>query len=526
MTTTSRTMVHNWEPGSEGDPRRNLTLAVLCLSLFMVVLGNTVLNVAIPTLVRELGASSSQLQWIVDAYALVFAGLLFTGGAIGDRFGRKGSLNVGLVIFATGSLIAAFGGSADMLIAGRAVMGMGAALVMPSTLSILTNVFPPQERAKAIGVWAGVAGAGGAIGPIVSGVLLEHFWWGSIFFLNIPVVVLALVGGWFLVPTSSDPAQAKLDLAGAALSIGAVGSLIYAIIEAPEQGWTSTNTLLWFGIALIFGLAFAARELTADAPMLDLRYFKRRGFSGGSLAISLMFFGMFGMFFILTQYLQLVRGWSALGSGVRTLPFAITIMIVAPMSARFAARFGAKRVVSLGVLIAGSGLLLLSRAGVATPYGYLAVALVVLAIGMGLTMAPSTASIMSSLPLAKAGVGSAMNDTNRELGGAIGVAVLGSILVTRYASTLGDSLTGAPPAVAAAAEQSLGAALAVAQQTNQPAIAVAARQAFVDAMGLALTVGAVIAVLASVLVFMVLPSHVGPSEEQERYGTHEADDLH
>jgi hypothetical protein len=340
------------------------------------------------------------------------------------------------------------------------------------------------------------------------------------------VVVLALVGGWFLVPTSSDPAQAKLDLAGAALSIGAVGSLIYAIIEAPEQGWTSTNTLLWFGIALIFGLAFAARELTADAPMLDLRYFKRRGFSGGSLAISLMFFGMFGMFFILTQYLQLVRGWSALGSGVRTLPFAITIMIVAPMSARFAARFGAKRVVSLGVLIAGSGLLLLSRAGVATPYGYLAVALVVLAIGMGLTMAPSTASIMSSLPLAKAGVGSAMNDTNRELGGAIGVAVLGSILVTRYASTLGDSLTGAPPAVAAAAEQSLGAALAVAQQTNQPAIAVAARQAFVDAMGLALTVGAVIAVLASVLVFMVLPSHVGPSEEQERYGTHEADDLH
>ena len=523
MTTTTRTMVRNWEPGTDGDPRRNLTLAVLCLSLFMVVLGNTVLNVAIPTLVRDLQATSSQLQWIVDAYSLVFAGLLFTGGALGDRFGRKGSLNVGLCIFAVGSLIAAFGGTSEFLIAGRAVMGMGAALVMPSTLSILTNVFPPQERAKAIGVWAGVAGAGGAIGPIVSGLLLEHFWWGAIFCLNIPVVILALVGGWFLVPTSSDPAQAKLDLAGAALSIGAVGSLVYAIIEAPAHGWTSTTTLLWFGVALIFGLAFAARELTADAPMLDLRYFKRRGFSGGSLAISLMFFGMFGMFFVLTQYLQLVRGWTALSSGVRTLPFAVTLMVVAPMSARFAARFGAKRVVSLGVLVAGVGLLLLSRAQVTTAYAYLVVALVVLAVGMGLTMAPSTASIMSSLPLAKAGVGSAMNDTNRELGGAVGVAVLGSILATRYSAALGSALPGLPPAVATAAEQSLGAALAIARQTNQPALADAARQAFVDAMSVSLTVGAVIAVIASVLVFLVLPSHVGPSEEQDRYGTHEAD---
>ena len=523
MTTTNRTMVQNWVPGTEGDPRRNLTLVVLCLSLFMVVLGNTVLNVAIPTLVKDLGASSQQLQWIVDAYSLVFAGLLFTGGAIGDRFGRKGALNVGLVVFAAGSTIAAFGGAAAPLIAGRAVMGMGAALVMPSTLSILTNVFPPQERAKAIGIWAGVAGAGGAIGPIVSGFLLAHFWWGSIFILNLPVVVLALVGGWFLVPTSSDPEQAKLDLPGAALSIGAVGSLVYAIIEAPDQGWTSTTTLVWFGAAVLFGIAFAARELTATAPMLDLRYFRRRGFTGGSLAISMMFFGMFGMFFVLTQYLQLVRGWSALEAGFRTLPFAVTIMFVAPMSAKLATNLGAKKVVSTGVAVAGLGMLLLSRCGITTNYLYIAGSLVVLAGGMGLTMAPSTASIMSSLPLAKAGVGSAMNDTNRELGGAIGVAVLGSILATHYASSLTDALKGAPPAVAAAASKSLGAALAISEKARMPQLAAAAKQAFVDSMGLALTVGAVVAFAASVIVFLVLPEHVGSSEEQDRYGGHEVE---
>lgn len=524
MTTPSRTTVRNWEPGAAADPRRNLTLTVLCLSLFMVVLGNTVLNVAIPTLVKELGASSQQLQWIVDAYALVFAGLLFTGGAIGDRFGRKGALNVGLLVFATGSLVAAFGGSAGMLIAGRAVMGLGAALVMPSTLSILTNVFPPEERAKAIGVWAGVAGAGGAIGPIVSGFLLAHFWWGSIFFLNIPVVALALVTGWSLVPTSSDPDQAKLDLAGAALSIGAVGSLIYAIIEAPDRGWTSPTTLVWFGAAVVFGIAFAARELTADAPMLDLRYFGRRGFSGGSLAISMMFFGMFGMFFVLTQYLQLVRGWSALNAGFRTLPFAVTIMFVAPMSARLAGSFGARRIVSTGVAVAGLGMLLLSRSGTTTAYAYLAVSLVVLAAGMGLTMAPSTASIMSSLPLAKAGVGSAMNDTNRELGGAIGVAVLGSIVATRYAAALAPAIRSAPPAAAAAASKSLGAALAVADQAGVPQLAAAARQAFVEAMGLALTVGAAVAFVAAVAVYLVLPAHVAASEDQDRFGAHESDD--
>lgn len=518
------THVSNWRPGEEPDPRRFLSLSVLCLSLLMVVLGNTVLNIALPTLVRELRATDQQLQWMVDAYALVFAGLLFTGGALGDRFGRKGALNIGLVVFGVGSVIAGVGTTSGQIIAGRAVMGVGAAFVMPSTLSILTNVFPPEERARAIGIWAGVAGAGGAIGPIVSGFLLEHTWWGSIFFINLPVVVVALVAGWFLVPTSRDTDHVGLDIPGALLSIGAVGALVYGIIEAPQRGWGDPATLVAFGVAAVFGAAFAVRELRTPAPMLDLRYFRRRGFTGGSVAISMMFFGMFGMFFILTQYLQLVKGWSSLSTGVRTLPFALTMMVAAPSSAPLAERLGTKRVVTTGITVAAIGMFLMSRMTPETGYLAIAASLVVLAAGMGLTMAPSTAAIMSSLPLGKAGVGSAMNDTNRELGGALGVAVLGSILASRFREQLGDAVAGLPEAAAGAARSSLGGALRVAEELGEPRLADAARHAFTDSMAVALTVGASVALLAAVIVAFVMPQHLGRSEEQARYGSSEVDD--
>ncbi|MGH2685866.1 MAG: MFS transporter, partial [Actinomycetota bacterium] len=455
------------------------TLAVLCLSLLMVILGNTVLNVAIPTLIRVLEASDRDVQWMVDAYSLVFAGLLFTAGALGDRFGRKGALNVGLVVFGAGSLFAGLGDGTTEIIAARAVMGVGAALVMPSTLSILTNVFPPHERARAIGMWAGVAGAGGAIGPITSGFLLEHFWWGSIFFLNLPVVVLALASGYLLVPTSRDPDQARLDFLGAGLSIGAISSLVYGIIEAPQRGWVDGETLVAFGLAVVFGVLFGWWELRNREPMLDLRYFRRRGFSGGSIAVSMMFFGMFGMFFLMTQYLQLVKGWSALSTGVRTLPFALTMMVTAPSSARIAERVGTRNTVCTGIGVAALGFVVMAQADVQTSYWYIALALVILAAGMGLTMAPSTASIMASLPLGKAGIGSAMNDTNRELGGALGIAVLGSILVSRYTAGLDEVLRAFPETVQDAARSSLGGAIGVAGPGSP--LAAAARSAFSDA---------------------------------------------
>ncbi|MCU1461152.1 MAG: drug resistance transporter, EmrB/QacA subfamily [Acidimicrobiales bacterium] len=510
------------------DDRRWWTLAVLCLSLLMVIMGNTVLNIALPRLVVDLRATNSQLQWMVDAYSLVFAGLLFTSGALGDRFGRKGALQIGLVVFGTGSALAALSTRPWQIIACRALMGAGASLVMPSTLSILTNVFPRHERARAIGIWAGVAGAGGAIGPVTSGWLLEHFWWGSVFFLNIPVVILALVAGKFLVPTSKDPRDVPLDLVGAGMSILAVSSLVYGIIEAPQRGWTDSRIVGSFAVSAVVFLAFAAWELRVEHPMLDLRFFKRRGFSGGAIAISMVFFGMFGMFFLLTQYLQLVRGYNPLQTGIRTLPFAATMMIAAPSSARVAERIGTKATVTLGLIVAGTGQFIMSRNGVDTPYLLLALSFVVLATGMGLTMAPSTAAIMSSLPLAKSGVGSAMNDTTRELGGALGVAVLGSLVASRYAHALDRSIAALPASAKATARSSLGGAIGVAHGIgglpSVPQLADAARHAFADAMSHTLIIGGLVAYVAAALVSWIMPDQLGDSEAQLAEGGLEVDE--
>jgi EmrB/QacA subfamily drug resistance transporter len=491
--------------------RRWWTLAVLCLSLVMVIVGNTVLNVALPTLVKELHATNTQLQWVVDAYGLVFAGLLLSSGALGDRFGRKYALNVGLVLFGVTSALAAFSGSATQVIAARAVMGLAASLVMPATLSILTSVFPPNERARAIAIWAGLSGAGAAVGPIASGWLLEHFWWGSVFLLNTPVALTALVAGRFLVPNSRDAHPAPLDPVGAGLSILGLATLVYGIIEAPVHGWGSTSSLVAFSGAAIVLAAFAAWELHTPDPMLDLRFFKQRGFSAGAGGITLNFFAMFGMFFLLTQYLQLVLGYDPLQAGVRVVPFALTIMVAAPSSARVAERIGTRGVVAMGQCLLGSGLLLLATCGVHTGYGRLVVALVVMAAGTGLTVAPCTASIMSSLPMRKAGVGSAVNDTTRELGGALGVAVLGSLVASQYTGKLGPALGALPAPLRAAARNSLGEALQVAARIGGPEgarLANTARVAFTHGLHTALVVAAVVAFGGAGLIARFMPAQV------------------
>jgi EmrB/QacA subfamily drug resistance transporter len=508
-------------PGHRKDPeaivaQRWFILPVLCLSLMIVVVGNTVLNVALPTLVRRLNASTTQLQWIVDGYSLVFAGLLLTAGSLGDRYGRKGSLQLGLIVFGTASGMAAFATSAGELVAARAVMGAAAAFVMPATLSILTNVFPPHERARAIAVWAGVAGAGAAIGPLASGWLLVHYWWGSIFLVNLPVVALALVSGWFLLPTSRDPQHAPLDPVGAVFSMLGLGSLLYAIIEAPQKGWTATPILVGFGLAAALLGAFAWWELRGSQPMLDLRLFRRPSFRGGTLAISLVFFVMFGIFFLATQYFQVVLNYSALGTGVRLLPMAITMMVVAPMSARVAERIGTKSVAALGLTLVAVGVGIFSHVGVHSGYGIILAALVVMAAGMAFTMAPSTAAIMSSMPLRKAGVGSAVNDTTRELGGALGVAVLGSLVASRYASHLRPALTHLPAALRTAALGSVGGAVDVGGQLGGHAgavLAAQARAAFVVGMRGTLLIGSAVALVAGMLVFRNLPVRLVQPDE-------------
>jgi EmrB/QacA subfamily drug resistance transporter len=494
-------------PSSTAYQRRWWALLVLCLSLVVLGMDNTILNVTLPTLARDLGATASQLQWMVDSYILVFAGLLLTMGAVGDRFGRKLALNAGLLVFAAGSIASAFAGSPEVLIASRAAMGIGAALIMPSTLSIITNIFPPKERGRAIGVWAGVAGLGIVLGPVIGGWLLERFWWGSVFLVNVPVVALAILSGRPLVPESRDPNATPLDPIGAALSIAALVALVYGIIQAPEQGWTDPLILGAFALAAVLAVAFIWWERRAEHPMLRIQFFRNPRFSAASGAIAMAFFALFGSVFLLTQHLQFVLGYTPLQAGVRILPIA-ALIVAAPLAARLTERIGIKIVVVAGLLIVAGALWLLSTVQLSDGYGKVAAALALLGTGMGLTMAPATESIMGSLPLAKAGVGSAMNDTTRQVGGALGVAVLGSILAASYAAAIQPTLQSAPPQIAQTAGDSIGAATTIAARLGPQGQGLldAARSAFLQGLGDAVQVGAGAAALAALLVLLFLPA--------------------
>jgi len=500
--------------------RRWWTLAVLCLSLVVIGVDNTILNVALPTLVVELHASTSQLQWIVDGYTLVFAGLLLTAGSLGDRFGRKGALSLGLAIFGIGSVLSAMVGSAGALIATRSLMGLGAAFIMPATLSIVTNVFTiPAERARAIGIWAGFSAIGIAVGPLAGGYLLEHFYWGSVFLVNIPFVIGALIAGAFLVPTSKDPSAPKLDPLGAVLSIAGLTALLWTIIEAPSKGWTSSATLIGGVVAVAVLGAFVLWELHTDHPMLNVSFFKNPRFTAASMAVTLTFFAMFGSLFLTTQYLQTVLGFSALAAGVRIIPFAFVMVLLAPQSPKLAERFGTKLVVAAGLFLVSAGLAVLAFVEPSMGYTPVFVSFVVLASGMALTMAPATESIMGSLPRDKAGVGSAVNDTTRQVGGALGVAIIGSVYSSIYASEISHALSGQnlPAQAVAGASDSIGGALAVAKDIGGDAghaIIEAAQSAFVSGMHRGVVVGAAVALIGAVIALVFLPARAPESADE------------
>jgi EmrB/QacA subfamily drug resistance transporter len=484
--------------------RRWWTLGVLCISLVMIVMANASLNVALPTLADSLHTGASGLQWIVDAYSLVFAGLLLTAGSLGDRYGRRLALNGGLIVFGAASLFAVLSSSAGAVIAARAVMGIGAAFVMPATLSILAHVFPPKERPRAIAIWAGFAGVGVAMGGVVSGALLENFWWGSIFLINVVVVVVALVAGFFLIPRSREKIHAPLDPLGAVLSIAGLSTLVYGIIEAPDNGWASTQTIVTFAAAVAILVGFVAWEFKAKEPMLDLRYFKNPRFAAATTAITLVFFAMFGSYFLFTQYLQFVHGYDPLSAGVRILPWALAYLVSATQSAKLVEKFGQRLVVASGLTISGLGIALLAvTSSVTASYWWFALAVVVQALGMGITTAPSTGAIMRSLPLHKAGVGSAVNDTTRELGGALGVAVLGSLVASHFRTTVEHAAGGLPGKASHSLADALQSA-AAAGGARGAEIAHAARTAFVDAFSSTLWVAAVVVVIASGLVAWLL----------------------
>ena len=490
---------------------------MLCLSLLAGVIDNTVLNTALPTLARVLHAGTSSLQWIVDAYTLCFAALLIPAGALGDRYGRRRSLIGGLVVFALGSLAASFAPDAGVLIADRVLMGFGAAFVMPATLSILNAVFPPQERAQAIAAWSAVAGVGVIIGPTLGGLLLAHFWWGSVFLVNVPIVAVALAGVLWVVPETAEPGRRSLDVVGTLLVGGALVAIVDAIIEAPTRGWTGLGTLAEAAVGLAALAMFVGWELRVEHPLIDLRIFSSRAFSAASGSITVTFFALFGSLFVFTQYLQLVHGYSPLSAGVRALPFALATGAASPLSPVLARRLGNRVVISAGLALMGLGLLDLSTARVATGYPALALAVAIMGAGMGLVMAPASSTIMTTVPAHQASAGSAVNDTIREVGGALGVAIVGSLAAAVYRSRLSAKLAGhhTPGPLVHIAASSISAADALGKGIGgAPGAEIlrAAHESFTAAMSLGMRVTGAIAVAAALAAIAVIPRqrHVAP----------------
>jgi EmrB/QacA subfamily drug resistance transporter len=486
-------------PAASGPASRHGAItAVVCVALAAVVAAMSSLNVALPDIARSTHASQTELSWIIDAYSLVFAALLLPAGALGDRCGRRRALLAGLAIFGAGSAVAMTASSATELIALRAVLGLGAALVMPATLSTITGTFPPAQRTKAVSIWAGVAGGAAVIGVVCAGALLEFFSWPSVFGLNVVLAVLAILGALKFVPESAGQDAPRLDIGGAILAVTGLVALVYSIIEAPTAGWLSARTLAGLALGLVVLAGFVAFELRQGTPMLNPRIFTRRGLSAGSISIFVQFFAFFGFIFLVLQYLQIVRGDSAFLAAVSMLPLAATMMPASRLAPKAAAKFGSRPVCVTGLVLIAGALIILAQLGSVTPYWVLAAGLLVLGAGMGAAMTPATSAITSALPSRQQGVASAMNDLSREVGGALGIAVIGSIMTAVYRSHL--TVTGVSAAVLDQARDSL----AVASRLGGP-VSAHADTAFIDGIHIALLAAAGTVVLAALAVAVLLP---------------------
>jgi EmrB/QacA subfamily drug resistance transporter len=507
---------------TKGYRQRWIALAFMAISLLIISLDNTVLSLALPSIAEGLGSSASQLQWVVDAYILAIAGLLLTMGYLGDRLGRKPTLMVGLGLFALFSLGAALSNSTGMLIGMRAMMGIGAAIILPATLSILTATFrDAKERAQAIALWAATFALGMGIGPLIGGWLLENFSWHSVFYINIPVIAIGLVGGGYFIENSKTEHPRRLDLFGAILSIAGLFALVYAIIQAGMEGWGATHVLYAFGAAAVLLGVFILWELKFKGAMLPLHFFKNMSFTGANVALTLVAFGLMGAFFFLGQFLQSVQGFSPLEAGLRLLPMALVSFISAAMSAKVAERIGTKLTVAIGIFIAAIGFFYLYRiAAVDAAYLNIAIAMSITSLGIGMTMSPATNSVMGSIPVSQSGIGSAMNNTTRQVGAALGVAILGSILNATYLARI-DAVSWPAQLPAQALEairSSVQGAHIVAQQVPVPQLSQMiidqSNEAFTAGAAHALLVSAIVLAVTAVITFFILPSRVrGPREE-------------
>lgn len=490
-----------------------LILAVVCVAALVVNLDNTILNVALPTLVDDLKATTDQLQWVVDAYAMVLGGLMLTAGSLADRVGRKRLLIIGLAIFGGGSLGAALCGHIVLLIVWRAVMGVGAALIIPAGLATITSAFDdPIQRTKAIGVWSGVIGLGIAIGPVIGGLLLAHFWWGSVFLVNVPIAVVGILGAIRLVPESRGGTRRAADVLGSLLSIAGLGMVLWAIIEGPTKGWTSAEVVGVGAAGVLVCVAFVLWERHSEHPMLPLAYFRLARFSAPVATLAIGVFALFGGLFIVTQFLQFSLGYSALGAGLRMLPTSGGIVAGAVVAGPVVARWGNKLVAAAGMASVSLGLALIALVSTdGSGYQQQLPGLILIGLGTGLFLPACTGAVLGAVAGDNAGVGSAVNSTAQQVGGAVGVAVIGSVLSTRYQDVITGALAGhpLPEAATTAILGSVGGALRVAEQaggTQGVALAAAARDAFLSGYRSAAVVGAAVTAAAVVLVLVALPS--------------------
>jgi EmrB/QacA subfamily drug resistance transporter len=508
--------------------RRRWVLLVACVSAMVVALDNLILNVALPTLVRELHASTSELQWIVDTYLLVFAGLLLVGGSLGDRFGRAKMLRVGLMVFGTASFTAAFSASATALAVCRGVMGVGAALILPASVAILTNVYTdPRERGRALGVWASIGGLGLALGPVLGGVLLSQFWWGSIFLVNVPIALIALLVGWWAMPESRNPETSRFDPLGVVLSVLGVSTLVWAAIQAPTRGWGSIATLGSFVVAFATLGCFVLWELHCAHPMLELRFFCNSRFSVANLTCGLSNIAWAGILFVLTQLLQSVFGYSPLTAGLGLVPMSAAFMVAGAIGPRLAERFGTQWAVALGLGVFAAGLVVLTTTTQHSGYLWTLPATLGIGAGIGFTNAPLADAVMGSVPRQQAGLASGTYSTTKQTCNALGVAVVGSLLVSGYHSTLATRTRGLglSHADVTAARASLSAALGVAHRLGGETGRVlgdAARSGFIHGMHLGAILGIALLALGVVLVLRYLPARAPDVSVSD---AHDADDV-
>lgn len=491
--------------------RRWWVLAITCLAVFVTVLDGTIVNVALPSLSEELAAGTRDLQWVVDSYLLVFCALLLGAGSLGDRIGRRKILIIGLIVFAATSAFAGASGSVGSLISARALMGIGAALIFPATLAIITNVFPdPIERGKAIGIWGASSGMAVAAGPVLGGWLLEHFWWGSIFFVNLPIAAVTIIGTILVVPDSRDESIHRLDPLGLVLSTAGVFALVFTIIEASGWGWASAKTVGGFVVSILILTLFAVWELRTPEPMLPVRIFRNLRFTAASVSITAAFFALFGFIFLVTQYFQLVREYSPLGAGLRTLPVATAIAVGSVIAPKAVELRGTKFVVSLGLFLLACGFAWIGTVRADTPYLIIVCQMMFNGFGMGFTTAPATESIMGSLTPDKAGIGSAVNDTTRELGGTLGVAVIGSVFTSVYVGALRDRsvFQSLAPEAQRAAEESVSAAAQVAggMGDRAPAFLAEVKDSFLSGFSVGCWVSAGVALAGSLFAMRYLPA--------------------